>query len=117
MIWAFLPIFEAILAKNVSKKPISCKFGRKASGTSSIYSLGVSHPRVTSGRAFSQRVYTTCSPGKQQKLFAGVGAPEHFFAESGKEVTFGGLHDADLEGGAADFDGGVLGAAEAVSVY
>ncbi len=31
VIWAFLAIFEAILAKNVSKKPISCKFGRKAS--------------------------------------------------------------------------------------
>ena len=31
VIWAFLPIFEAILAKNASKKPISCKYGRKAS--------------------------------------------------------------------------------------
>lgn len=36
VIWAFLALFEAILAKYVSKKPISCKFGRKTSGTTRI---------------------------------------------------------------------------------
>ena len=50
-------------------------------------------------------------------LFPGIGAPEHFFAEGGEEVSLGGFHDADLEGGAADFYCGVLGAAETVSVY
>ena len=49
-------------------------------------------------------------------LFAGIGAPEHFGAEGGKEVALGGFDDAYLEGGAADFYCGVLRAAEAVSI-
>ena len=50
-------------------------------------------------------------------LLAGVSSPKHFLSEGGKEVTFGWFHDADFEGGAADFYCGVLGAAETVSVY
>lgn len=48
---------------------------------------------------------------------AGVSAPEHFLAEGGKEVSFGGLDYADAVGGAANLYGGVLGATETVAVY
>ena len=48
---------------------------------------------------------------------SGIGAPEHLFAEGGEEIAFGGFHDADFEGGAADFDGCVFGTAETLAVY
>ena len=50
-------------------------------------------------------------------LLAGVSSPKHFFPKGGEKVTLRWFDDADAEGGAADFDGGVLGAAETVSVY
>ena len=50
-------------------------------------------------------------------LFAGVGAPEHLFAEGAEKVTSVGFNYAYLEGGSADVYGGVFAATETVAVY